>query len=51
MHTAKTFNVVSGLSDHTKIETPSLAIVSGAGIIEKHITLDKGMDGQIIISL
>ena len=45
-HIAKTFNVVSGLSDHTKeIETPSLAIVSGARIIEKHITLDKGMDG------
>ncbi len=42
----ETFKVIGGLSDHTvEIETPSLAVVGGARIVEKHITLDKGMDG------
>lgn len=41
-----TFNVISGYSDHTiEIETPSLAITSGARVIEKHVTLNKGLDG------
>ena len=41
-----TFGVISGFSDHTiETITPSLAIASGARIVEKHITLDKGMDG------
>ena len=41
-----TFNVIPGYSDHTiEIETPSLAITSGAKVIEKHVTLNKGLDG------
>ena len=43
---SRTFGIISGLSDHTEETiTPSLAVVAGAKIIEKHITLDKGMDG------
>ena len=43
---AKSFGVISGFSDHTiETTTPSIAIACGARIIEKHITLDKGMDG------
>lgn len=35
-----------GYSDHTAgILVPSLAVAAGARVIEKHITLDKGMDG------
>ena len=41
-----TFGVISGFSDHTiETITPSIAVASGARVIEKHITLDKGMDG------
>ena len=41
-----TFNVLSGFSDHTEeIETPAFAVVAGANVIEKHITLDKNLDG------
>ena len=40
------FGVITGFSDHTQeYYTPSLAVALGARIIEKHITLDKGMDG------
>ena len=43
---SRTFGVITGYSDHTEeIITPSLAVVAGAKIIEKHVTLDKGMDG------
>ena len=43
---ANTFGVIAGFSDHTsEVETPALAAVSGARVIEKHVTLDKGMDG------
>ena len=43
---SRTFGIISGLSDHTEETiTPSLAVVAGAKIVEKHITLDKGMDG------
>ena len=43
---AKSFGVITGFSDHTiETTTPSIAIACGARIIEKHITLDKGMDG------
>lgn len=41
-----TFNVISGYSDHTiEVETPSIALAAGARVIEKHVTLDKGLDG------
>lgn len=41
-----TFGVVSGYSDHTiEYETPALSVIAGARIVEKHVTLDKGMDG------
>lgn len=40
------FGVITGFSDHTtEIMTPALSIPFGAKIIEKHITLDKKMDG------
>lgn len=40
------FGVITGYSDHTvEHETPALSVIAGARIIEKHITLDKGMDG------
>ncbi len=40
-------NVVIGYSDHTEdpIKAPIVAIVKGAKIIEKHITLDKTLPG------
>lgn len=41
-----TFGVITGFSDHTiEVETPAFAVLAGARIIEKHITLNRGMDG------
>lgn len=41
-----TFDIVAGYSDHTaEVETPALAAVLGARVIEKHVTMDKGLDG------
>ena len=41
-HMSKTFNVVSGLSDHTLgIEVPVTAVALGACVIEKHFTLSR----------
>ena len=49
----KRFDVISGLSDHTKgILISTLASVMGASIIEKHFTLnreDKGPDSSFSI--
>ena len=43
---ADTFGVIVGYSDHTiEHETPALSVIAGARIVEKHVTLDKGMDG------
>ena len=43
---ADTFGTVAGYSDHTaEVETPALAAVLGARVIEKHVTMDKGSDG------
>jgi len=40
------FGVITGYSDHTvECETPALSVIAGARIIEKHVTLNKGMDG------
>ena len=42
----KEFNLNLGFSDHTtSIEVPLFAIFKGARVIEKHITLNKNMDG------
>jgi len=43
---AKRFNVISGLSDHTKGSTvPIVATVLGSKIIEKHFILDRNIGG------
>lgn len=43
---AQTFNVISGLSDHTLgIEVPIAATALGAKIIEKHFIIDKSIGG------
>jgi pseudaminic acid synthase len=43
---AETFNVISGLSDHTLgIEAPIVATTLGAKIIEKHFILNKSVGG------
>ncbi|MFC7071595.1 N-acetylneuraminate synthase family protein [Halovenus rubra] len=41
------FDVLSGLSDHTldPVTAPSAAVALGASVVEKHITLDKSMEG------
>jgi len=43
---AETFDVISGLSDHTiGITVPILSVVFGTKIIEKHFTLDRASGG------
>ena len=40
------FGVLVGYSDHTEeTHTPAFAVLNGAVVIEKHVTLDKNMDG------
>ena len=41
-----TFKIPVGYSDHTKgIEVPISAVALGAAVIEKHITLDRTLEG------
>lgn len=41
-----TFKVIPGFSDHTIDDfTPAFSMALGARVIEKHITLNKGLDG------
>jgi len=44
---AEEFDVLAGLSDHTldPVTAPAAAVPLGACIVEKHITLDKTMEG------
>lgn len=44
---AEEFDVPTGLSDHTldPVTAPAAAVVLGACVIEKHVTLDKTMEG------
>jgi len=44
---AEEFDVATGLSDHTLDPTtaPTAAVALGASVIEKHVTLDRTMDG------
>jgi N-acetylneuraminate synthase len=45
-HLADAFDVPTGLSDHTVgAAVPIAAVALGAGIIEKHLTLSRGVDG------
>lgn len=40
------FDVPTGLSDHTvSTVVPGMAVAAGARIVEKHFTLDRGMEG------
>ncbi len=43
---ADSFDIPIGYSDHTRgITVPIAAVARGAGIIEKHLTLDRGLEG------
>jgi N-acetylneuraminate synthase len=46
---AERFDVPVGLSDHTTdpVAAPAAAAALGASVIEKHITLDRTMDGEL----